>query len=457
MVRRGIDTKGNISQAGETELPSTSTSPSSFNVHTSTIFDPKLKDFRHNVSLTVDSKTGLITKVYTRSSSSLPLPTSSHDIDLRGLLALPGFVDAHTHILLHPYAEAHAINQERDESLVERVIRATNHCRTALLAGYTTYRDLGTEGIRNADTDIRNAVNRGLIPGPRMFVATECIASSGGYEIRYESGLNGTSVPRISDPADGPYACRAAVRRRLAAGADIVKIYADYGKRQLRWPGPTHPGGPEIQFPPTDVVGMRNPNVLLWTQEEMNAMVDEAKRANAPVAVHACSPAAVIMAAKAGPTTVEHGWEEDDGSSLQVIKDNNCIFVPTLAIHEVEGLAIAPVLARTKRAFDMGIKLACGGDIGPVPHGENARELELMVDAGVPVREVLTAATLHGWEACGGERCGRRFGWWEEGCAADVIALGADPSKDKEAFRKVDFVMKDGRVWKKGGEAEGMI
>ena len=164
--------------------------PDTYTVHTSQIFEPLSKTFIPNVSITVSRETGLITYVEHRSSPSIsntPLP-SSHDLDLRHLpLILPGLTDAHTHIFLHAYSEAPSRTQELAESPVERILRASNHCRAALDAGFTTYRDLGTEGIGDADTHVRNAVNRGLIPGPRLFVATEPIASSGGYAVRTES------------------------------------------------------------------------------------------------------------------------------------------------------------------------------------------------------------------------------------------------------------------------------
>lgn len=335
------------------------------------------------------------------------------------------------------------------------------------MAGYTTYRDLGTEGLGSADVNFRDAVNRGIIPGPRLFVATECIASSGGYAIRQENELGGTRVPRLSDPADGIEGCRAAVRRRIGAGADIVKFYADYRKRQLRYPPSAWPGARPIQFAPGSERGKnalvlmneRNPNIPLFTQEEMDAMVKEAKISKAPIAAHASCPEAVIMAAKAGVTSIEHGYEPSD-EALKAMKDNNIIFVPTLCIIE-DGVprdgTLEAVLARTKKAFDMGIKMAAGGDIGAVPHGDNAREMELLIEAGIPVVDVLQAATLHGWEACGGDLCGRSFGWWEEGVTADIIALDSDPVEDLKALRKVNFVMKDGMIYKQDGMQVNMI
>jgi len=312
---------------------------SQLTVHTSLLFDSKHKEFITETSLTIDTKTGLITKLFKR-DKQLPAHniSSTTTLDLRGLTVLPGFIDAHTHIFLHAYSSTPSLNQERDESFVSRIVRATTHAKAALDAGYTTYRDLGTEGLGDGDVHFRDTINRGLIPGPRMFVATECIASSGGYAIRQENGMpGGTTVPRLSDPADGVEGCRAAVRRRLGAGADIVKFYADYRKRVLRFPAPAWPGAGEVLFPPSSdlFTGERNPNLLLFTQEEMNEMVAEAKRGKAPIAAHAQSPEAVIMAANAGVTSVEHGYMPSE-EALKAMKDNDTIFVPTLSVFDAE-------------------------------------------------------------------------------------------------------------------------
>jgi len=422
---------------------------STFSVHTSLLFDPKSKSFQSDISLVIDSKSGFVKSTIRRSE-----PLSEHiappDVDLRGKTVLPGLVDAHTHIFLHAYSETPSLNQMRDESFVERVIRATIHCRKALMAGYTTYRDLGTEGAFDADIDLRNAINRGLIPGPRLYVATQTIASSGGYAIRQENALGGTVVPPIADYADGVDGVRAAVRRRLGVGADIVKFYADYRKRTLRFPPSQWPGAEPIDHIPAG----EPKNHLLFNQEEMNEIVREATAAECPVAAHAGSSKAVSMAAKAGVRTIEHGNEADD-DALKAMADAKTIFVPTLATMEVflpRNGSFEKVLAQTLKAWKLGISLAAGGDTGAFPHGENVRELELMLEAGIPLEEVLTSATLIGWEACGGEWCGRQFGWLAPGCSADVIALSGDIREDHSALRKVEFVMKGGRVWKLDGK-----
>jgi len=307
-----------------------------------------------------------------------------------------------------------------------------------------------------ADCNVRDAINRGIIPGPRLFVATRIIASTGAYETRTENHIGGTCVPIGADAADGVDDIRKAVRRRIAAGADVIKFYADYRRRIMRFPPKQqHPYIAGVQFPPEKP----NPDSILFTQEEMDCIVSEAEMADCPVAAHCGSNAAVAAAAKAGALTIEHAYSADD-ETLNVMKEHGCIFVPTLAVCErFFGPRMKDILATTKRAFELGVKMACGGDTGTFPHGENARGAELMLEAGAPLEEVLTAATLGGWEACGGDRCGRRFGWFEAGVAADIIGLDKDPrdADSSDFLRGVNFVMKDAQVWKQGGVAVGMV
>lgn len=336
----------------------------------------------------------------------------------------------------------------RDESIVERTVRATNHVRAALLSGYTTYRDLGTEAMENFDANLRDCVNRGLIPGPRLFVATHAVAASTSYEIRSENRGNGRLVlPRSSDAEDGPWGVRRAVRRRVGDGADVIKFYADYRSKVMRFP----PAGARARFPPDH--GESNPAVPLFTQDEMTAIVDQARLAKMPVAAHAASLEGAMMAARAGVTSMEHINEGSD-ELFRFMAEHGVMYVPTLAVFKLEGTPEQYEKARlqVKKAFDLGVRLAAGGDTGTFPHGEGAWELELLREAGIPLEDVLEACTVGGWEACGKEAlCGYRFGFWEAGARADVIALGADPRLDKTALRKVRFVMKDGEVYKQDG------
>ncbi|KAK3363349.1 hypothetical protein B0T25DRAFT_37816 [Lasiosphaeria hispida] len=428
-----------------------------FTLHSSVLFDPKKKAFVKNVSIKIDRESGAIADVFTRDGDGEDsLVFADGDIDLRGKVVLPGFVDSHTHVFLYSYKERSAGEQMRDESAVERVVRATNHVRAALLAGYTTYRDLGTEALGAADANLRDCINRGLTPGPRLFVATDALASSGSYELRRENKLGPGGpliVPVASDAADGVDGVRAAVRRRVGDGADIIKFYADYRRKVMRFPPPGATSSRAIRFLPA----RPNPAVPNYTQREMNAIVEEARLAEIPVAAHAGETRAALMAARAGVTTIEHIFEDTDQILEQLFKEmkvSGSIWVPTLATAET----LAPSMFQAakvavKKAHDAGVRLAAGGDTGTFDHGLNVHEMEIMVDAGIPIEDVLEAGTVAGWEACGGDQSGFRFGWFEKGNRADVIALDTDPRRDRKALRKVSFVMKDGQVWKRDGVA----
>ena len=342
----------------------------------------------------------------------------------------------------------------RDESIIERTIRATHHVRRALLSGYTTYRDLGSEGMQSFDANLRDAINRGLIPGPRLFVATHALTSTGSYDMRTENASGGVRGPQMSEVCDGVVGVRQGVRRRVAEGADVIKFYADYRRKIMRFPPlQVHPYIGGMPFPPDDI----NPAVVMFTQGEMNAIVEEATTAGLPVACHAGTEEGARMAARAGVTSIEHGSEGTEELFEEMLR-HDTIYVPTLAAtHAIRPQQVPEVQQQAKKAFDMGVRLAAGGDTGVFNHGEGAREMELMIEAGIPVEEVLEACMIGGWESCGKDACGFRFGWLAQGTRADIIALDGDPRKDKSALRTVSFVMKDGQVWKKDGIPVGMI
>lgn len=425
---------------------------SQFTVHTSILFDPKKKQVVKDVSITVDKTTGNISDVFQRSSPLDDIPPG--DVDLRGKFVMPGLVDAHTHIFLHSYDETPSLQQKRDESVVERIVRAVNHCRVALLAGYTTYRDLGSESLGSMDANMRDAISRGLIPGPRLFVATKVLASTGSYEPRTENCSNGVCLPKGGEAVDGPDEAKKAVRRRIAEGADVIKFFADYRRRIMRYPpAQQHPYIHSVLHPPANP----NPDVQVFDQEEMDMIVREAKLAKCPVACHAGTVEGAMCAVKAGVQTIEHGYFADD-ELFKLMKEREVVFVPTLAVCErLHAKRFPEIMAQTKLAYDIGVRFACGGDTGTYPHGENARELELMIEAGLKVEDVLESCTVGGWESCGKDLCGLNFGWFEKGCRADIVALETSPMEDKGALRKVDFVMKDATIWKQDGKAVGMI
>lgn len=440
-------------------------SPSTITLHTSILFDPKQNAFLTNRSIEANTQTGAIARIFERETAALSSPLPPNHIDLTNKFVLPGLVDAHTHIFLHSYKERPATQQMRDQSLVERTVRATNHARAALLAGYTTYRDLGTEALGNADANLRDCVNRGLTPGPRMFVATEAIASSGSYEIRVENrigtggGREGLAlrVPRAADVADGVEGVRAAVRRRVGEGADVIKVYADYRRKVMRWPNDVVGPGGKVLFPPE----RRNPAVPAFSLEELKGIVEEAGLAEMPVAAHTGETKAALMAVRAGVTTVEHIFEDSAEIGDELFREmakTGTIWVPTLATAELLAPEVfAACKARVKKAYDMGVRLAAGGDTGTFNHGLNVREMEIMVEAGIPVEAALVVGTYRGWEACGKDACGFKFGWFEVGNRADIVALDTDPREDVRALRNVSFVMKDGRVWKRDGVPVDMV
>ena len=200
-----------------------------------------------------------------------------------------------------------------------------------------------------------------------------------------------------------------------------------------------------------------NPDVQVFHQDEMDMIVHEATLAKCPVACHAGTIEGATCAVKAGVNTIEHGYFANR-QLFTLMKEKGTIFVPTLAVCEVLHRHRFPeILQQTKLAYDIGVRLACGGDTGTYPHGENVRELELMMEAGIPVEDVLESCTVGGWESCGKDLCSFRFGFFEEGCRADIIALAESPLIERTALRDVRFVMKDAKVWKQDGQPVGMV
>lgn len=307
--------------------------------------------------------------------------------------------------------------------------------------------------MKESDANLRDAIARGLTPGPRLFVATRILASTGSFEPRTENSAAGHCLPAGADAVDGVEQCRQAVRRRIAAGADIIKFFADYRRRIMRSPpAQMHPYIPSVLHPPKEP----NPDYMVFSQEEMNMIVKEAKLARAPVSAHCCTLEGALGAIEAGVNTLEHVYFATD-EMFKKMAEKNVILVPTLAIAEkLHARRFDQILSQVKRAHELGVRLACGGDTGTYPHGDNVRELELMIEAGIPVADVLESCTVGGWETCGGDMCGRRFGWFEEGCQADIIALDTDPETDPKALRSINFVMKDATVWKADGAPRGL-
>ncbi len=348
-------------------------------------------------------------------------------VEWRGMTLMPGLVEGHSHILLHAYNEVSWNDQVAHEGLALRVARAVNHLRDELMAGFTTIRDLGTEGAGYADVELKQAINQGIIPGPRVLAATRAIVATGAY------GPKGFAlewrVPQGAEEASGPEIIRV-VRDQIAHGADWVKLYADYRFGPL--PG-SHP---------------------TFTQDELKMAVEAAHSAGVPVAVHSSTAEGMRRAILAGVDTIEHG----DGGTPEVFKmmaERHIALCPTLAAGystaqyagwrkgTPEPQGIQRKRASFKAALDAGVTILSGSDVGVFNHGENGLELELMAAYGMPNLDVLKAAT-----SVAGQVLRMNIGRVAPGMYADLIAVEGDPAADISAVRKVKFVMKGGTVYK---------
>jgi imidazolonepropionase-like amidohydrolase len=349
-------------------------------------------------------------------ASEIKAPADAKVIDLPGLTLMPGLIEAHSHILLHPYSETVWNDQVAREPLSLRVARATNHLRSELMAGFTTIRDLGTEGAGFADVGLKQAVQQGIIPGPRMVVATRAIVATGSYGPKgYAPEWN---VPQGAEEASGPEELTRVVREQIGKGADWVKLYADY-----RWGAG---GGAHATF----------------TLEEMKVAVEVAKSAGIPVSAHSTSTEGARRAILAGVETIEHG----DGLTpelFRLMKERGTALCPTLAV--ASGPAIERKKIVFKQALEAGVTIASGSDVGVFAHGDNAKEIELMVAWGMPAIDALRSATSVDARVLHMEE---RVGRVKTGLFGDLIAVEGDPTKDISAVRRVRFVMKDGAVYK---------
>jgi imidazolonepropionase-like amidohydrolase len=349
-----------------------------------------------------------------RDATSLSADTKA--VDLPGLTLLPGLIDAHSHVLLHPYSETPWNDQVARESLGLRAARATNHLRATLLAGFTTIRDLGTEGAEYLDVGLKQAVDQGIIPGPRMIVVTKAIVATGSY------GPKGYAaewkVPQGAEEADGVEGMIRVVRDQIGHGADWIKVYADY-----RW-------DPRRQAAPT------------FSIEELKAAVDTARSSGRGVSAHATTAEGMRRAILAGVETIEHG-NEGTLDVFKLMKERNVAWVPTVAITRPEAMAARK--AAFKIALDVGVTIANGSDVGVFAHGDNAKEIEALVAFGMTPTAALTAATMTAARVL---HLQKELGKVEPGLYADLIAVDGDPTNEIAALRRVKWVMKAGTVYK---------
>ena len=358
---------------------------------------------------------------------SLVVPASTTAIDLPGETLMPGMIEGHGHLFLHPYNETAWDDQVLHEPLALRTARATVSARATLLAGFTTERDLGTEGAGYADVGLKQAIAQGIVPGPRMLVATRAIVAKGAYGPKgYEPGVD---VPQGAEEASGVDDVVRAVRGQIAAGADVVKLYGDY-----RW-------------------GPGEPSRATFSQAEMTAAVAAAHDAGRIVAVHTATPEGMRRAIAAGADTIEHGY----GGTAEIFRTmaaHGIALCPTLTASDAVsryrgwngGDPVPQAVAESRAAFalarSVGVPICMGGDVGVFAHGTNAREMILTVQAGMPAAQVLIAATSGNARAFHLADRGRITA----GLLADLIAVPGDPTRDIAAVQHVDWVMKGGMI-----------
>jgi len=367
-------------------------------------------------------------------SADIQVPSGARVIDLPRATLLPGLIEAHSHLYLHPYNETSWDDQVLKESFTLRVCRATQHARATLQAGFITIRDLGTEGAGYGDVGIKKAIDQGIIPGPRMLVVTRAIVATGSYAPRRTDYAY--PVPQGAEEASGDSLIRV-VRDQIGHGADWIKIYADT------------PWGPTGKAQPT------------FSIEEIKLIVETAKSAGCPVAAHAVSKEGMRRATLGGVATIEHG-DEGDLEVFRLMAQHGVALCPTLAVGEAmsryrgwkpkvdpEPAVIKSKRASFKVALEAGVIIANGSDVGVFPHGTEARELELLVEFGMKPAQVLLSATSVNAKVL---RLDQRLGTIKPGLLADLVAVEGDPTHDIKALRQVRLVMKGGAIFQESSK-----
>ena len=362
-------------------------------------------------------------------SDQVQVPADAEVLDLSHATVLPGLIDAHTHVFGNgPDFD----NQILHDSYQYRTLTALANAQRDLMVGFTTLRDLKTLGAMYSDVDLRNAIDRGIVTGPRMQVATRGIQTTGGFIMRGYSPE--VPLPNALQVVDSPWAAREAVRDQVAHDADLIKLYAAYDFHF------TSDG--KLVSPPT------------FTAEEVNAIVDEAHKKGRKVSCHAFAGEGLRNCLNAGVESIEHGVELDD-ADIKVIVQKGIYLVPTLYHYQLDrerdmkqydGHSVAEVSEHSfRRALTAGVKIAFGSGVGPFPHGTQTKEFEYMVKFGMTPLQAIRAATseaarLMGWQD--------RVGSIEAGKFADLVAVAGDPLADITELERVKFVMKGGRVFK---------
>ena len=357
----------------------------------------------------------------------LEAPSGARVIELAGMTLLPGFIEGHSHLLLHPYDETGWTDQVLRESVAERVARGVAHAKAGLRMGWTTTRDLGSEGAGYADVGLRDAIGKGVVPGPRLLVAGPALVATGSYGPKgFRPDMD---VPLGAEEADG-YELVKAARRQIGGGADWVKVYADY-----RW-------------------GPNGEALATFSEDEIRSVVEATASAGRDVAAHAGTSEGMMRAVRAGVRTIEHG----DGGTAEVWAEmaaRGTWLCPTLGAVDAisryngwDGSEPAPARIQVKRrqvasALAAGVPMCVGSDVGVFDHGQQADELVLMVAYGLPALDVLRAATSGNARML---RLDEEIGSIRVGLVADLVAVAGDPSQDIAATRNVRFVMQGGAI-----------
>ncbi len=364
----------------------------------------------------------------------IQVPSNAVSVPLPDTTLLPGLMDIHSHIFLHPYNEVLWNDQVLKEPVAYRTVAAVNHCKDTLMAGFTLLRDLGTEGAGFSDVAVKRAVEEGMIPGPRLLVVTKAIVATACYAPGPSGFAENVILPKGAQEASGMTEILKAVREQAAAGADWIKVYADFGRG---------PGGAEV---PT------------FSSEELRALTAESHSAGRLVAAHATTAEGMRRAIEAGVDTIEHGYAGTD-EVFRLMASKGVGYLPTLTAAEAyaeyfDGYKprqdpMPPQLERAIKSFKLALEnkviIGLGSDVGVFAHGTNYRELEWMVRGGMTPVQALQAATIINAKIL---RMEKKVGQIRPGLAADLIAVPGDPTKEIQAVRKVSFVMKNGVIYK---------
>lgn len=364
-------------------------------------------------------------------AGSLKAPSNAKIISLKGQTLLPGFIEGHGHLFLHPYNEVSWKDQLLKESRAERTVRAAEQAKATLLAGFTTLRDLGTEGAGYEDVGLKQAIEKGVIPGPRLIIATRAIVATGSYGVKNE--IPELDLPKGAAEADGKDGLIKEVRTQIGAGADIIKVYADY-----RW-------------------GLAEQPMPTFTLEELQTVVEVAASSGRYVVAHAITEEGMRRAILAGVHTIEHGTKGSP-EIFRLMKEKGVALCPTISADEYialyngwkPGSGNDPERIKDKResfklALQAGVTICAGGDVGVFPHGKNWLELEKMVEYGMKPVDVLKSVTsvnadVFGWKD--------RIGVIKPNAFADLIAVPGDPAGDIKAVENISMVMKNGVIYK---------